>query len=267
MTTTTMPAARKANGYRLTDVVRSEWTKFISLRSSRWTIAVFALTGLALGVLISRVSSSHYAQLSLKGRVGWDPTNNTLAGLALGYLALPVLGLLMMTTEYGSGSIRSTLAAVPRRPLVLAAKALVFGLVALAVGEVVTLVTFLAGQMVTGTAPHATLSQPGVLRAVLLSGAFFALLGVFALGLGAIVRRSAWAIVAYTGLILVVPNILRVLPGNLGRLTPLMILGNSVAAVRPQTPFLSAWMGFAVMAAYAAAALVAGGILLVRRDA
>jgi hypothetical protein len=151
--------------------------------------------------------------------------------------------------------------------LVLAAKALVFATVVFVADEVVTFAAFLAGQRVMGTAPHATLGQPGVVRALVLSGAFLALMGLFGLGIGTIVRRSAWAIASYAGVALVLPMILVALPGHVWRFGPLVILGNSEAAVRILPGILSPWTGFAVMAVYTAVALVAGGVLLVRRDA
>jgi hypothetical protein len=253
--------------YGLSDVVRSEWTKFVSLRSSRWTLVGFALIGVGLGILISALTGARWPHASAETRADWDPTNNTLAGLIPGYLVIPVLGLLMMTSEYSSGSIRSTFAAVPKRPMVLAAKAIVFATAALVVVEAVTFVAFLAGQSVMGTAPHASLGQPGVLRALILSGAFLVLMGLFGLGLAAIVRRSGAAVAVYAGVAVVLPPLLGAFPGNLWRFGPIMILANSVSAVKILPGALSPWSGFAVMALYAAVALAVGAVLLVRRDA
>jgi hypothetical protein len=266
MTATIAFSHRRPDRYHLADVVRSEWTKFTSLHSSRWTLAAFAVTGVTLGVVISAVSGAHWSHLSAGGRANWDPTNNTLAGLIPGYLVIPVLGVLMMSGEYSCGSIRSTFAAVPKRSLILAAKALVFGAVAFVVDEVVTFAAFFAGQRAMGTAPHATLGQPGVLRALVLSGAFLALMGIFGLGLGALLRRSGAAVAAYAGLVLVLPNLLLALPGNGWRFGPVTILGNSVGAVKVLPGMLSPWTGFAMMAVYTVVALVAGGVVLVRRD-
>jgi ABC-2 type transport system permease protein len=268
MTTATgRPSRHTADRYRLRDVIRSEWTKFASLRSSRWTLVAFAATGVGLGVLVSAVSGAHWAQASAETRAHWDPTNNTLAGLIPGYLVIPVLGVLMMTSEYTSGAIRSTFAAVPRRPMVLAAKAIVFAGAVLVTVEVVSFAAFLAGQRVMGTAPSATLSQPGVLRALILSGVFLVLMGLFGLGLGAIIRRSGAAVAVYAGAVLVVPMLLQAVPGDLWRFGPIMILGNSVGAVNLLPGVLSPWTGFAVMIAYTVVALGVGGVLLVRRDA
>jgi ABC-2 type transport system permease protein len=264
---TTSNVYTRQDRYGLGHAVRAEWTKFASLRSSRWTLVVFAVTGIGLGVLVSALTGAHWPQASAETRAHWDPTNNTLAGLIPGYLVIPVLGLLMMTSEYSSGSIRSTLAAIPRRPMVLAAKAIVFAGAALAVVETVSLIAFLAGQRVMGTAPHASLGQPGVLRALTLSGAYLVLVGLFALGLGAIIRRSGAAVAVYAGVAVVLPSLLGAFPGNLWRFGPITILANSVGAVKILPGALSPWTGFAVMAVYAVIALAVGVVLLVRRDA
>jgi ABC-type transport system involved in multi-copper enzyme maturation permease subunit len=253
--------------FGLSDVVRSEWTKFVSLRSSRWTLVGFALIGVGLGILISALTGAHWPHTSAETRADWDPTNNTLAGLIPGYLVIPVLGVLMMTSEYSSGSIRSTFAAVPKRVMVLAAKSIVFAGAALVVVEAATFVTFLAGQRVMGTAPHASLGQPGVLRALILSGAFLVLMGLFGLGLATIIRRSGAAVAVYAGVAVVLPNLLGALPGNLWRFGPITILANSEGAVKILPGALSPWTGFAVMTVYAAVALAVGAVLLVRRDA
>jgi len=174
---------------------------------------------------------------------------------------------LMMTSEYGHGSIRSTLAAVPRRPVVLAAKAVVLTGVTFAVCELATFTAFLASQAVTGDAPHDTLGGPGVLRALVLSGAFLALMGLFGLGLGTIIRNSGGAVAAYTAAALVVPDLLLAVPGNLWRFGPITILANSVTAVRVQPEFMSPWTGFAAMACYAGATLAVALVVFARRDA
>jgi ABC-2 type transport system permease protein len=268
MTTAATTFEAEARGrYRLRHAIRSEWTKFISLRSTRWTVAAFPVLGLGLGVLIGAVSGAGYPDASAEVRANWDPTNNVLAGLIPGYLVIPVLGVLMMTSEHNHGAIRSTFTAIPDRRMVLAAKAVVLAAVAFVVCEVVTFVTWLAGQQVMGSAPHHTLGQPGVLRVLVLSGAYLALMGLFGLGLGAVVRHSGAAIAIYSGLALVAPIVVHSLPGNLARFGPIVILANSVDAVKVQPEFLSPWVGFVVMAVYTAIALVVAAVLLDRRDA
>jgi len=193
MTVTAAAAAAIPPGrYRLVHVMRSEWTKLRSVRSIRWVLAAMVAGTLALGITDCLVEASDWAHMAAASRARFDPTDISLAGLAFAPLAIGIAGVLVMSGEYGSGLIRSTLAAVPRRRLLLAAKAAVLAAVALALGEVTVFAAFGAGQAVlAGRAPHATLAQPGVLRAVALSGGYLALLALFGLGLGAIVRRSA----------------------------------------------------------------------------
>ena len=119
MSVTTFVSPPAAPHYRLGDVVRSERTKFLSLRSTRWILAAFPVAAVVLGMVIGAATGAHWPHMSASSRAHWDPTNNILAGLIPGYIVLPVLGVLMMSSEYSSGSIRSTLVAVPRREMVL----------------------------------------------------------------------------------------------------------------------------------------------------
>ena len=133
--------------------------------------------------------------MSAADRASFDPTKNSFVGLAIGQLIMATFGALAITSEFSSGMIRATLAAVPDRPLLLAAKAAVVGAVALAAGEILAFAGFLAGQAaVASPAPHATLGQPGVLRAVLMAGAYLCVIALIGLGLGAIIRHTAGAI-------------------------------------------------------------------------
>ncbi len=118
-----------------------------------------------------------------------------MTGMFAGVLLAGVLGVLAVTSEYTSGTIRATLAAAPRRPLVLAAKATVFGVTMLITGQAAAFLAFFAGRTALGHGIAApALSQPGVLRTILLSGASVALIGLLGLGLGAIIRHTAAAV-------------------------------------------------------------------------
>jgi hypothetical protein len=156
--TAIVPTSRVPPGhYGFRQAARMEWIKLRTLRSVKWALLV-ALAGMA-GIGIAAGFNTRNAH--------GDVTNNILAGGALGQVVFAVLGVLVMTSEYSSGTIRATLAAVPRRPLVLAAKAAVFGAVALAAGELATFAGFLAGAaFVRAGVPHPSLSQPAVLRAI-----------------------------------------------------------------------------------------------------
>ncbi|HEY3844684.1 MAG TPA: ABC transporter permease subunit [Acidimicrobiales bacterium] len=252
-------------GYGLRQAVRAEVTKLRSVRSTTWT-----LLAMVIGTLLVTVLATRGVHRDGPGARYFDPTNQSLTGLALGSLVIGVLGALSMTGEYGSGTIRASLAATPRRPLLLGAKALVVGAVSLVVGEALSFACFFIGRAIlAGNAPVASIGQPGVLRALLLTGGYLALLGVFGLGLGAIIRKSAGAIAAYAGVVFLLQAVLQPLngDGNPARFAPEAILANSVAAVVPQSSQLSAPVGFLVMALYCAVVLGLGAVLLVRRDA
>jgi len=257
-------------GYTFRSTARMEWLKLRSVRSTSWIALVFAAGMIGLSVLV--MIHQHWATMSAQDRASFDPTENSFAGLAIGQLALGVLGVLAITTEFSSGMIRATFAAVPRRPLVLAAKAAVVGAVALVVGEIFAFAAFAVGELVLRSpAPHANLGQPGVLRAVLMGGAYPALIALIALGLGAVIRHTAGAISAVVGILFVLPLI--VLPlgvsvqNSVGQFMPMLIAENSLTAVKLQSHTLPAGLGFAVLCGYAAIALAAGGWALARRDA
>jgi ABC-2 type transport system permease protein len=258
MTTTTM-----RGHYRFIDAARMEWIKLRSLRSTWWTLAVTiaAAAGIAVAVGVNTEDATA------------DLTNNALAGISVGLLLTGILGVLTATAEHTSGTIRSTLAAIPNRPLVVAAKAAVFGAVALAAGEAAAFVSFLAGgaALPDGIAGPA-LGQPGVLRAVVLGGAGYCLIGLLGLGLGAVVRHTPVAIGLLVGGVYVVAQLVAGLAPVLMPYLPIAVVANSLTAVRPglaigDVHFLSPWAGLGVLVLYAAVALGAGAWLLAERDA
>jgi ABC-2 type transport system permease protein len=260
-----VPEAPPARRYGLDRVLRAELVKLGSLRSTIWTLLVTVVGTLGVTVLATNGVAHH----SPGGYEGFDPTNQALTGLALATLAIGVLGVLAVTGEYATGTIHSSLAAAPRRPLFLAAKVVVVGAVALAVGEIMTLACFGLGQVVlsAGGAPTAALHAPGVARAVLLSGAYLALLGLLGLGLGVMIRHTAGAMAAFVGITFLLPVLLQRIPGSPARFAPEQILANSVAAVVPQSGQLSAPVGFGMMVLYSVAVLAIAAALFTRRDA
>jgi ABC-2 type transport system permease protein len=264
---TALTARVPAGHYRFWHAARMEWIKLSSLRSTWWTLVIAAAGATGIGVAVGTNTVNRHGDL----------TNNALAGIIPSLLLIGVLGALAMTSEYSSAMIRTTLAAAPRRPLLLAAKAAVFGAMALAVGEAASFIAFFAGGAALrhGIAAPA-LTQPGVLRAVLLSGASFALIGLLGLGLGAIVRHSGAAIGVVVGGVYVLPTIVAPVAHGLGVYMPIIIVGNSLTTTKPEScpahagpcpHFLSAWAGLGLLGLYAAAALAVGGWLLARRDA
>ena len=258
--------------YGFTNVARMEWIKLRSLRSTRWGLAILAVSTIGFAILVLSILSGHWAHMSPGDKATFDPTNQGFTGLIIGQLVVAVLGVLTITSEFSSGLVRATFAAVPRRPLVLAAKVVVFGGTALIAGEVLTFVAFFAGEAVLhGGAPHVTLATPGVLRAVVMAGAYVCLCGLFGLGLGAIIRHSAGAIAAAVVVIFALPLLLLPLPDSMRndivKFLPEQIAASSIAAVVPEAHNLSPWAGLGLLCLYAAILLGVGAFLLARRDA
>ena len=275
MSLTLTPALQTPRPHlRTTSLLRSEWTKMRSVRSTMWTLVAMAIVVIGISVIGCLAITNSWATMSLGNRLSFNPTGFALKGIVFSQLVIGVLGVLVMSAEYGTGTIRATLTAIPNRPRVLAMKAVVFAAVSLVVGEVLSFGAFFVGQaLLRSPAPHATLSQPGVLRAVVGGGLVIMVLGLFALGLATIIRHSAGAITSYVGTILVAPIIIQALPSSIGhplmRFMPFQIT-NVMTSTNPSNDIGSAfspWVGFSLLCLYAAIALVVAGVMMVRRDA
>jgi ABC-2 type transport system permease protein len=254
--------ATTGSHYRFRHAARMEWVKLRSLRSTWWTLAVTIAAAAGIAVAVGANTEDAAADL----------TNNALAGISVGLLLTGILGVLTATSEHTTGTIRSTLAAVPNRPLVLAAKAAVLGALALAAGEAAAFVSFFAGRaaLPAGIAGP-TLGQPGVLRAVVLGGAGYCLIGLLGVGLGAVVRHTPAAIAVLVGGVYVLAQLVAGFATWVMPYLPIAIVANSLSVVRPagddQVQFLSPWAGLGMLSVYAAVTLAAGAFLLARRDA
>jgi hypothetical protein len=245
-------------GSVVSDVVRSEWSKFRTVRSTYWTLIVAVIAMIGLGALISAAQSGHQRE--------FDPVSTSLSGVLLAQLAIGVLGVLFVTSEYSTGMIRSTFTAAPQRRLVISAKAGVFAVVALLVGTLTSLAAFLVGQAAMGKL-GVSLTSPGALRSVIGVGLYLSLLAVFAVGLGAIIRSTGGAVATVFGLILVLPAVAQALPNSIRDSVDKYLPGNAGQAIFHtirDTSTLAPWVGIGVFALYAAAAL-GGGLILVRR--
>ena len=252
-------------------VVRSEWTKLWSLRSSRWAFLVTFVAMAGLGILVSAVQMAHWNQMSFDDRATFNPVDVSLGGWHLAQLSAGVLGVLVLTGEYSTGQIRSTFAAVPRRLPVLWAKAVVFGSVTSVLMLAGAFIAFLVSQPILRQHHVQTdLSQPHVLRAVIGAALFLTATGLLGLSLGALVRNTAGGIATFAGVMFVLPGISAILPNSWGNsIDPYLPLnaGSDIVGTQPDPTALSAWGGFALFCAYSAAALAISAVLLVRRDA
>jgi ABC-2 type transport system permease protein len=252
------------------DVFRSEWTKLRSVRSTYWTVLTSIVLALGLGAAISAGNAHDYKNLSLQDKLLFDPTSLSTAGLFFAQLSLGVLAILAITGEYSTGTIRTTMSAVPQRGYVLAAKSLLVALLCVAVGLVLSFGAFFIGQAIfAGYNLDVSIHHPGVLRAVIGAGLYIGVLTLFALGLGAIIRHSAGAITALVAVVFIVPIVSNLLPDSwqehFSRYLPANA-GGSVTEVIHTPNSLNPWPGFAVFLVWSVVAIGVGFVLLRRRD-
>jgi ABC-2 type transport system permease protein len=278
MTTTLAPAPAPAVARHQTvwaavpDVMRSEWTKLRSVRSTYWTLLAAVVCIIGFSTLLSAIFASQYAGMNAQDRSSFNPTSNSLSGVFLAQLAIGVLGVLVITSEYGSGMIRSTIAAVPQRRMMLAAKATVFAIVTAVVGVGSCFAAFFIGQAIlSGQGIQAHLGDPDVLRSIVGAGLYLPVLGLLALGIGTIIRHSAGAIAAVFGMLLVLPSLALLLPSGLsdgiGKFLPSNAGQAIIATGTRSSGDLTPWVGFGVFCLWAAVALGVASVLLQRRDA
>ncbi len=251
------------------DALRSEFTKIRSTRSTYWTLLALVVVCVGIGALASAGAASHARGIG----PGFDATQQSLAGLYVGQLVIAVLGALTITSEYSTGMIRTSLSVQPRRGVVFAAKAVVFAAVTLVTGLIASFGSFFVGQaLMSSHHLSVTLGDPNVLRAVIGGALFLTACGMLAYGLGALLRHTAGAITAAIGLLFVLTVLVQFLPqswqDSVNKWLP-AIAGRQVWATKAgQGPHLfPAWGGFAVLAGWAVAAIIAGLVVFRTRDA
>ncbi|MFF8814429.1 ABC transporter permease [Streptomyces pactum] len=250
-------------------VLRSEWTKIRSVRSTGWTLGVAVLVTIALGALISALVENDWENMSAEDRMTFDPTFVSFAGTGLGQLAMIVFGVLVVGNEYSTGMIRTSLAAVPQRGRFLFCKIAVATLLALVVSMITSFAAFLTGQAMLGD-HRASLGDPGVLRAVVGGGLYMTLITVFSMGIAAVLRSPMLSLGILMPFFFLISNILGnvpatekvgdYLPDQAGQRIMQVVTAGDDAPYGP-------WGGFAIMSLWVAAALLAGFLLLRRRDA
>ncbi|WP_172383843.1 ABC transporter permease [Streptomyces sp. MNP-20] len=253
-----------------TQVLKSEWTKIRSVASTVWTLSLSVVVTIALGMLISALSKNDYDNLSRDDKLTFDPTFISFAGMSLGQLAMIVFGVLVVSNEYSTGMIRTSLAAVPQRATFLFSKVAVAALLAFAVGIATSFLAFFTGQAMLGE-HRAHLGDPGVLRAVIGGGLYMTLIAMFSMGVAAMLRSPMLSLGILMPFFFLISSIL----GNVsatkkvGRFLPDQA-GSKIMQVKSpfddDTPY-GPWGGLAIMLAWTAAALLGGYALLKRRDA
>ena len=252
-------------------VLRSEWTKLRSVRSTVWALLATVGITVGFGSLFCFAYTARYERLALSERRTVDPTLLSLRGLLLSSLAIGVLGVLVMSSEYATGMIRATLTAVPQRRVVLAAKAVVFGTVALIVSVGSAFAAVGNGQAILARKHLGTsLTDATVLRAVLGAAAYLTIVGLLGLTLGTILRRTAGAIATLVGLVFIADLLVQALPSpwntDIGKFLP-GNAGLALFSVRVNSDRLTPGAALVVLLLWLAAALALATITLTRRDA
>ena len=256
---------------RARDLLASEWIKLRSVRSTYLILLVAAVAAVGVGYLVAHSDATHWATMTAQARAAFDPVGDSFAGLGVTQLAFGALGVLAISSEYTTGLIRTTFGSVPRRRAVIAAKAAVVGVVGLLTGELVAFATFFAGQQAL-SAQHlnVALTHPGALRGVLAAGFYLAVMAWFGLGLGAVIRHTAGAITAMTGVVFLLPTIVGALPApwnvTVGKFT-VNLAAQQVIAQHPVPGYFPVGPSFLIVVGYAAVAITAAALLITRRDA
>ena len=248
-------------------VVKSEWIKFRSLRSS-WAVLGGAVFGMVLIALLIAYNTRHIAPNIQAADLS---ASSPLQGWYLGMYLVGALGVLFVTGEYGTGMIRSTLTAVPRRLPVLWAKLVVFIAVTLAAMIAASFVAFVAAEAFISHYRHGfSLGDPGVLRVVIGTGVFLTLLGVFGAGLGWIIRNTPGALVTYFALLVALPVVFATFLGGWGKTVAEyfpIYAGGSFVQTFHENNTLAPWPGLLVVVLWAVVTLTIAAVLLRRRDA
>jgi ABC-type transport system involved in multi-copper enzyme maturation permease subunit len=252
----------------------AEWTKLRTVRSTIWSFVLLVVLVLGFTGLFTALTIAQWDQTDASDRaqVTADPVSTILgSGLFLGQLTICVLGVMVITSEYSTGMIRASLLAEPRRWRMMLAKSAVFAVVVLLVGEVVTFASYGIGSRIMHSKAPVSLSDPGVLRAVIGGGMYLSLLGLFSLAIGSIVRHTAGSITGVIGFILVLSPLAQLLPGDIGKYVHAYLpaeAGQLIAyAHTPPDGVLSPWQGFGVFCLWTAVLLAVATYLLERRDA
>jgi ABC-2 type transport system permease protein len=253
-------------------VVRSEWTKLISLRSTRYSLLAAVVTMILLAMAIALAQMGRWNSMNIIEQLRYDSIDNAVGGYHLAQLAIGVLGVMVITGEYSTGMIRSSLMAVPHRLPMLWAKALVFATVTFVLMLISSFVAFFVVQAIA-TRHHVqhAIGDHHALRAVIGVALFLTVLGLLSVGLGALIRNTAGAIAAFVFLLFVLPGITAILPASMSDAVWPYLPLNAGTTIATSTfddgRHLTTWVGFALFCGYAALALGAGAVSLLRRDA
>jgi ABC-2 type transport system permease protein len=273
LTITHADTARPTHAPGFTDLLRSEWTKFRSLRSSWWSLIAMIVVSVGVSITATAAVTGNFNHL--------DPTDRSLyqndtvslflqPGSTFGQLAVAVLGVLLISAEYSTGMIRATVLAAPRRTPVLAAKAVVLAGIMFVLAEVIAWICFFVGSAIVHKHVTITLGTPSAVREILGFGLVMAMEGLIALAIGALLRHTAGAITVALGLNLVVPILIGLIPGSVGKHIMYAMPQPAGQLIMERTrnvgtPYTQ-WTGFGIVAVWTLVLLAAAFWSIKKRD-
>lgn len=271
LTITTKTVA--GSGLKVTQarVLRSEWTKLRSLRSSVYTLLVAVVLMVGLGAWISAITAGQYSTYSAADKANLNPIGTSLIGVLLAQMAIGVLGVLLASGEYSTGMIRASLTVVPRRLPVLWGKLAVFATAVFSIMLVASFAAFFLGQsLLDGQHIGVTISAPNALRSVIGAALYLTVAGLIGVALGALLRNTAAAISVFTGLFFVVPILASMLPASISDHVNKYLPSNAGGPIYGGASAhnaLAPWTGFALVCGYAAVLIAVAAWRLRRADA
>ena len=253
-------------------VLLSEFTKFRTVRSTVWTLLVAVVLMIGISALFSAVTASQYHTFDAADRATFNPVSISLSGMMFAVVAFGVLGVLMISGEYSTGMIRSSLTAVPRRLPVLWGKLAVFAGVIFSVSLVASLISFFLGQaLLNGDHLGVSVGAPGAVRSIIGAALYVTVSGMIGVALGALLRNTAAGIATFAGVFFVIPPLTGLLPASisdhLSQYLPSYAGDALWGGARSVTNALSPWTGFAVLCGYAVVVIAAAALRLRRVDA
>lgn len=273
MTTATLaPVITKPLKVTQRRVIASEWTKFRSLRSTIWTLLVGVVLMIGIGAIASAVTANQYHTFNATDRAAFSAVGVSLAGINLAQIAIGVLGVLLISGEYSTGMIRSSLTAVPRRLPMLWAKLGVMAGVVFVLTLAASFISFFLGQaLLSGHHLNVSITDPGALRSVVGAAGFLTMAGMIGVAVGALLRNTAGGISAFVAAFLVIPPLTSLLPHSVSNhITPYMP-PNAGASMYNGTAnaagALSPLAGFLVLGAFLVILVAAAAYRLQRSDA
>jgi ABC-2 type transport system permease protein len=253
-------------------VVRSEWMKFRSLRSTLYTLLAAVALTIGIGALFSGVTASQFHTFSAADKATFSPISTSLTGISFAVVAFGVLGVLLMSGEYSTGMIRSSLTAVPRRLPVLWGKLAVFAGAIFSVSLVTSFISFFVGQaLLSSHHLSVAITAPDALRSVIGAALYVTVAGLIGVALGGLLRNTAAGISTFAAAFFVIPPLTGLLPASVSDHLSQYLPSNAGEALwggtRGVTNVLSPWTGFAVLCGYAVILIAAAAWRLRRADA